>query len=69
MPKPFSDLDLAIDMGTDISSSMLIDLKHDFDESALPYKVDVLDWHGIVASFQRIVLSTAIPFEFLGGRV
>ncbi len=61
MPKPFSDLDIAIDTGADIPSPILIDIKHDFDESSLPYKVDVVDWHGIDASFQSIILSTAIP--------
>ena len=62
-PKPYSDLDLAIDIGTEMPSTMLIDLKHDFDESLVPYKVDVLDWHGIDVSFQTIVLSTAIRFK------
>lgn len=64
-PKLFSDLDLAINAGTELPSSILIDIKHDFDESALPYKVDVIDWHAIDASFQAIILSTAIRLPMI----
>ena len=52
-PKPFSDLDLAIDAGKPLMYSTLIDLKHEFDESALPYKVDLVDWYALDPSFQE----------------
>ena len=54
-PKPFSDLDLAIDAGKPLDYSIMIDLKHDFDESELPYKVDIVDWHMLDKSFQERV--------------
>ncbi len=54
-PKLFSDLDLALDAGSPLPYSTLIDLKHDFDESELPYKVDLVDWHSIDKSFQEII--------------
>ena len=50
--KPFSDLDLAIDAKNPLSYSILVDLKNDFEDSDLPYKVDVVDWHLIDEAFQ-----------------
>ncbi len=50
-PKPFSDLDLAIDVGHPLPYSTLLDLKQDFEESELPYKVDLVDRHTLTPSF------------------
>lgn len=50
--KRFSDLDLAIDIGKPILSSVMTELAFDFEESDLPYKVDVLDWATISESFK-----------------
>jgi predicted nucleotidyltransferase len=50
--KPFSDLDLAIDAASPLAYSTLVNLKNDFEESDLPYKVDVVDWHLIDKGFQ-----------------
>lgn len=50
--KAFSDLDLAIDATAPLLYSTLVNLKNDFEESDLPYKVDVVDWHLIDAAFQ-----------------
>ncbi len=62
--KKYSDLDLLIDMaGKELPLSILSDLADDFDESDLPYKVDVVDWNSITESFRkhiqddRVVLS------------
>lgn len=41
--RKYSDLDLAIDCGKPISDILMIDLKDDFIESDLPYKVDIID--------------------------
>lgn len=50
--KKFSDLDLAIDIGKPISSSIMTELAFDFEESDLPYKVDLLDWATISNNFK-----------------
>ena len=42
--KPGSDIDLAI-MNKGINSKTLLKLKSDFEESSLPYKVDLVDFH------------------------
>lgn len=53
--KPFSDLDLAI-IGTEpISNALEMTLKHAFDESLLPIKVDIVDWQRITPTFQKII--------------
>lgn len=51
--KPFSDLDLAIDLnGETLSLQLLANLAFDFEESDLPYKVDIVDWNSISLAFK-----------------
>ncbi|MFA6038226.1 MAG: nucleotidyltransferase domain-containing protein [Legionellales bacterium] len=51
--KPYSDLDLAIDLnGETLSLQLLANLAFDFEESDLPYKVDIVDWNAIDTTFQ-----------------
>ncbi len=51
--KPYSDLDLAIDLnGQPVSMKILSAISFDFEESDLPYKVDIIDWNTIDKSFQ-----------------
>jgi type I restriction enzyme S subunit len=42
--KPYSDLDLALIGDLPLTLSELASVEHDFTESALPFKVDVVDW-------------------------
>lgn len=52
--KKFSDLDLAIDAnGKPLSLEMTAKLANAFDESILPYKVDIVDWNTISISFKK----------------
>lgn len=52
--KKYSDLDLAIDdNGKALPSITLISLKEAFDESDLPYKVDIVDWNTISPVFKK----------------
>ena len=51
--KPFADLDLCLRGEDKLASRVLYALKDAFDESMLPYRVDVLDWHGIAESFRN----------------
>jgi predicted nucleotidyltransferase len=56
--KPFSDLDLAIDAdGKVLSLATMAALADHFDESDLPYKVDLVDWNSIDDNFQRLIQS------------
>jgi predicted nucleotidyltransferase len=43
--KPYSDLDLAVDVARSLTLSELARLEEAFEESSLPFRVDVVDWH------------------------
>jgi len=51
----FSDLDIAIIGGPALSFSAVAALREAFDESDLPWKVDIVDWHDIGDDFRRII--------------
>jgi len=53
--KPYSDLDLCVIGGTAISMQALRALREAFEESDLPFRVDVLDWHTISPEFQAVI--------------
>lgn len=55
--KDWSDLDLAIMGKARLDSRKLTRLKGAFEESDLPYRVDLLDWHGISPEFQKLIES------------
>lgn len=53
--KPFSDLDLAVMGDQPLSSALLGQLNDAFDESNLPFKVDIVDWAATNPSFKQII--------------
>ena len=53
--KDFSDLDLAVVDEGPLPWQTLSRLKEAFEESPLPMRVDVLDWHAISESFREVV--------------
>ncbi|MDB5985074.1 MAG: restriction modification system specificity domain protein [Nevskia sp.] len=53
--KESSDLDLAILGDEPVPANVQAALKEDFDESDLPFKVDLVDWATISESFRKIV--------------
>ena len=53
--KDYSDLDLAIAGDGPLDWRTLALLKEAFEESDLPMRVDVLDWHDIAESFQHVI--------------
>ena len=53
--KRSSDLDLAIDIGRKLTRDESIALSEAFEESSLPYKVDVVDMHNVSATFKQII--------------
>ena len=53
--KNYSDLDLAVVGKEKLADKTLYALKEDFEESALPFRVDVLDWHAISKEFQKVI--------------
>ncbi len=62
--KKTSDLDLAIDReGNPISLAVQGLLSEDFDESALPFKVDIIDWNTTELRFKKIIEKERVLLE------
>jgi predicted nucleotidyltransferase len=55
--KPFSDIDLVIMNEKPIPSEKYNNLKYDFSESDLPFRVDVGVWSDISDEFRKIITS------------
>ncbi|MCE1247281.1 MAG: nucleotidyltransferase domain-containing protein [Firmicutes bacterium] len=54
--KIYSDLDLVF-LGTEtISINLLANLEYAFQESDLPYRVDIVDWNRISEDFREVIL-------------
>ena len=53
--KDYSDLDLAVVGNGPLDWRTLGRLKEAFEESNLPMRVDVLDWHVISGSFRKVI--------------
>ena len=56
-----SDLDLAIDAGRALELGELAGLREAFAESDLPWRVDLLDWHGTDPAFRARIAGTLVP--------
>ena len=61
--RPTSDLDLAVDAGRVLTAREHTLLADSFDESDLPYKVDVIDLQRTSARFRAIVGKSRVPLE------
>jgi type I restriction enzyme S subunit len=53
--KPYSDLDLAIVADRPLPLRITAALTHDFSESDLPWRVDVVDWAATSPTFRTII--------------
>ncbi len=53
--KSYSDLDLVIVGKSKIDRVAWVRLKEAFEESKLPFRVDLIDWNSISTDFQKIV--------------
>lgn len=57
----FSDLDLAIDSGERLSIVELARLQSEFEDSDLPWRVDVVDLNAVGEGFRGSILAHAVP--------
>jgi type I restriction enzyme S subunit len=62
--KRSSDLDLAIDAGRALTRNESSALADAFDESDLPYKVDVVDMHNVSDTFKAIIERQMVTLEW-----
>lgn len=53
--KKFSDLDLAIMTETRLPFKIIDELKEEFSEAMIPFRVDVLDWATVSPEFRKII--------------
>lgn len=51
----YSDLDLAIVENEKLSWKLIADIREAFEESELPFRVDVIDWNSISLEFKKII--------------
>lgn len=63
--KPFSDLDIAIACADHrpLTQTELLDLEEAFNESPLPWKVDIVDMHQITKTFYDIINQNKILLD------
>ena len=53
--KAWSDLDLALVSENKLALTTLEELREDFAESDLPFRIDILDWHDISPEFKALI--------------
>lgn len=51
----YSDLDLAVVDAARLPFVTLVTMRTAFEESDLPFRVDVLDWHALSPEFQQVI--------------
>lgn len=61
-PKPWSDLDLSLEAGAPLPLGVLASLAEAFDESPLPWKVDLVDRATVNQAFGKIIDAGKLPF-------
>ena len=61
-----SDLDLAVVGKSPLDPATSADLKEAFEESDLPMRVDVLDWHRVSKAFQEVIEAEMVVLQGKG---
>ncbi len=61
--KPWSDLDLALASPAPLPLSLLAEMAEAFDESPLPWKVDLVDRASVSEGFAAIIDAGAVPLD------
>ena len=61
--KDYSDLDLAVVGERPLPRGILARLKEAFEESPLPMRVDVVDWHAIADGFREAITSDCVMVQ------
>ena len=66
--RKYSDLDLALITHEPLSLSLKADLVASFEESDLPFKVDIVDWSSTGDNFREIIQAHKVVL-FEGGKL
>ncbi len=68
MTKDYSDLDLAVEGAVRLGSKIMFRLQVAFEESRLPYTVDVVDLKAVSSEFKQIVEGQRVPLPSANGQ-
>ena len=60
---PQSDLDLVVIGNEKLPLAELGALRDAFEDSPLPFSVDLLDWHRLTESFRQVILETSAELQ------
>lgn len=61
--KPYSDLDLCLKSDAPIPAEVLSKLNAAFEESLLPFKIDIVDWALISPEFRAAIAADLEPLS------
>ena len=61
--KKFSDIDIGVKSSRELPLSVLGDLKEAFEESNIPYSVDIVDFSTTTNSFKSVALQKTIALN------
>ena len=61
--RPYSDLDLVVIGDIPLPPLALRTLKDAFEESDLPFRVDILDWDDTDSGFRKIIEASHVPLQ------
>ena len=62
-PKPYSDLDLALDGDAPLSLAALADLAEAFSQSDLPFKVDIVDLRSVGPALRAAIERDGVALD------
>jgi predicted nucleotidyltransferase len=60
---PFSDIDIAIDVGHKADAFALSNIREDIENSNIPFFVDVLDFHTLDQEMKQTILKEGIAWK------
>jgi len=58
--RKYSDIDLGIVARTKVPTTTMFDLEDEFDQSNLPFKVDVVDFNNVSENFKKVALKNVL---------
>ena len=64
--KPFSDLDLIVSGDEPLALGTLANLRDAFDDSDLPFVVDIIEWSTATEAFRRVMTESGQLFRPAG---
>ncbi len=61
--KEFSDFDIAIIVDEPFSIGLMAEMSEAFQESLLPFKIDIVDWASITPAFRQVIQASKLQIQ------